>query len=135
MNRRRFVVTSTVSLLVITVAIAGLAYYSDFAAKAFQQGVPTAIRYLPSDTKAVFGMNVQKFVKSTVYADIMQKHGQEIGTNLTEFTTMTGVDPRTDVDYVIGAGRPSQSALSVFVPARRCSSCAVHSRSRSRCSA
>src|SRR5512143_3635484 len=98
MNRRRFVVASTVSLLVITAAIAGLAYYSDFVAKAFVQGVPNSIRYLTADTKAVFGMNVQKFIGSTVYADIMQKHGQEIGTNLTEFTTMTGVDPRKDVD-------------------------------------
>ncbi len=124
MNRRRFVVTSTVSLLVITAAIAGLAYYSDFAAKAFVQGVPNSIRYLPSDTKAIFGINVQKFIGSTVYADIMRKHEQQIGTDLTEFITMTGVDPRKDVDYIIGAGRPSQAkgagvviAVGRFTPA------------------
>jgi hypothetical protein len=124
MNRRRFVVTSTVSLLVITAAIAGLAYYSDFAAKAFVQGVPNSIRYLPSDTKAVFGINVQKFIGSTVYAEIMAKHEQQIGKDLTEFITMTGVDPRKDVDYIIGAGRPSQAksagvviAVGRFTPA------------------
>ncbi len=108
MKRRRFVVASTVSLVVITAAIAGLAYYSDFVAKAFVQGVPGSIQYLPADTKVVFGVNVQKFLRSSVYADIMLKHGQEIGTNLSEFTTMTGVNPQRDVDYIIGAGRSTQ---------------------------
>jgi hypothetical protein len=124
MNRRRFVVISTVSLVVVTLAIAGLAYYSDFAARAFTQGVPNAIRYLPSDTKAVFGMNVKKFIASPIYAQIMQKHEQQIGTDLTEFIAATGVDPRRDVDYIIGAARPSQTkgagaviAVGRFTPA------------------
>jgi hypothetical protein len=108
MNRRKFVVVSTVSLVVVTAAIIGLAFYSDFAANAFVQGVPDAIRYLPADTQAVFGINVQKLVSSEVYLDIMAKHEQQIATDLTEFITRTGVDPRRDVDYIIGAARQSQ---------------------------
>jgi hypothetical protein len=109
MNRRKFVVISTLSLVAVTVAIAGLAYYSDFAAKAFSQDVPKAIRYLPSDTKAVFGMNVQKFIASPIYAQMMQKHEQQIGTDLAAFIAATGVDPRKDVTYIIGAARQVQT--------------------------
>ncbi|MBZ5499477.1 MAG: hypothetical protein LAP85_24020 [Acidobacteriia bacterium] len=108
MNRRKFVVTSTISMLAITIAVVGLAYYSDFAARAFHQNLPEAINYLPADTQAVFGMNVQKFIASPVYSQIMEKHSQEIGTNLAEFIDKTGVDPRRDLDYIIGAGRASQ---------------------------
>lgn len=109
MNRRRFVVISTVSLLAVTAAIAGLAYYSDFAARAFSQGVPEAIHYFPADTKAVFGMNVQRFIASPVYAEMMKNHEQQIGTDLAEFIAATGVDPRRDVSYVIGAGRQTET--------------------------
>jgi len=108
MNRRRFVLASSLILLVVTAGIAGLAFYSDIVAKAFHQNLPDAINYLPADTQAVFGMNVQKFVNSPAYALIMQKHGQEIGTNLSEFVDQTGVDPRQDIDYIIAAGRASQ---------------------------
>jgi len=108
MNRRKFVVVSTVSMLVVTTAVVGLAFYSDFVASAFVQEVPDAIHYLPADTQAVFGINVQKLVASEVYLDIMAKHEQQIAGDLTEFITRTGVDPRRDVDYIIGAGRHSQ---------------------------
>ncbi len=108
MNRRKFVITSTISLVVITVAIAGLAFYSDFAARAFVQDLPNAVRYLPADSQAVVGMNVQKFIASPLYAQLMEKHGQEIGASLDKLVAMTGVDPRRDLDYVIGASRPSE---------------------------
>jgi len=108
MNRRKFVVMSTVLMLALTVAITGLAYYSNFAAKAFQQTLPAAISYLPANTQAVFGINVQKLVNSPIYAQAMAKHGAEIAANLAEFTTKTGVNPSTDIDYIIGAGRPAQ---------------------------
>jgi hypothetical protein len=108
MNRRRFVFTSLLSLLVITVAVAGLALFSNFTAKAFVPELPNAIHYLPADAAAVFGMNVQKFVASPVYDRFMAQHGQEIGTDLAEFIAKTGVDPRKDITYIIAAGRPSQ---------------------------
>ncbi len=108
MNRRKFVITSTISLAVLTVAIAGLAFYSDFAARAFVQDLPSAIRYLPADSQAVVGMNVQKFIASPAYAQLMEKHGQEIGANLDKLVAITGVDPRRDLDYIIGASRPSE---------------------------
>lgn len=115
MNRRRFVVTSTVSMLVITVVVAGLAFYSNFAAKAFHQSLPAAIYYLPADTQAVFGMNVQKFVNSPVYAQIMAKNDPKIGANLAEFTAKTGVDPSRDLNYVIAAARATQQKDSGVV--------------------
>jgi hypothetical protein len=95
-------------MLALTVAITGLAYYSNFAAKAFVQGVPNSIWHLPKDTQAVFGINVQKFIGSAVYTQIMQQHEQQIGADLTEFIAKTGVDPRKDVDYIIGAARAGQ---------------------------
>jgi hypothetical protein len=108
MNRRRFVVMSTVLMVALTVAITGLAFYSNFVAKAFAPSVPNSIWRLPKDTQAVFGINVQRFVGSTVYAQIMQQHEQQIGSDLTEFIAKTGVDPRKDVDYIIGAARVGQ---------------------------
>jgi len=108
MNRRKFVFASTVSLLVVTVAVAGLAFYSNFSANASSQAIPNAINYFPADTNAIFGMNVQKFIGSQVYAQIMQKHEQEIGEDLREFTAKTGVDPRRNIDYIIAASRPGQ---------------------------
>jgi hypothetical protein len=108
MNRRKFVITSTISMLVIVAVVAGLSFFSNFAARAFVQEVPRAVHHLPADSQAVFGINVQKFVASPVYAMFMQKHGQEVGADLGEFINATGVDPRTDIDYIIAAGRPSQ---------------------------
>jgi hypothetical protein len=108
MNRRKFVFTSTISLLVITVAIAGLSFFSNFTARAFVPELPNAIHYLPADSHAVFGMNVQKFIASPIYAEFMAKHGTEIGADLAEFIAKTGVDPRQDITYIIAAGRPAQ---------------------------
>lgn len=108
MNRRKFVVTSTVSMLVITIAVVGLAFYWDFAAKAFVQDLPPAVHYLPADSQAVFGMNVRAFIASPIYAQFVQKHEQEIGKDLSEIIAQTGVDPRRDITYIIAAGRASQ---------------------------
>jgi hypothetical protein len=107
MNRRKFVVLSTVLMLAIILSVAGLAFYSNFAAKASTQ-LPGAINYLPADTQAVFGINVKKFVASPVYAQIAQQHQQEIGKDLSEIIAATGVDPLNDIDYVIGVSRASQ---------------------------
>jgi hypothetical protein len=95
-------------MLALTVAITGLAYYSNSVVKAFVPGVPNSIWHLPKDTQAVFGINVQKFISSPVYTQIMQQHEQQIGADLTEFIAKTGVDPRKDVDYIIGAVRAGQ---------------------------
>jgi len=108
MNRRKFAFTSTVFLVVITVVVAGLAFFSNFAARAFVPDLPTAIHYLPADAHAVFGMNVQKFIASPVYAEFMAKHGTEIGADLAEFAAKTGVDPRRDITYIIAAARPGE---------------------------
>jgi hypothetical protein len=54
-------------------------------------------------------MNVKAFVASPVYAKFQARHGQEVGKDLAEIIDKTGVDPRTDVDYVIAAGKPGDS--------------------------
>jgi hypothetical protein len=124
MNRRKFVVTSTVAMLAITIAVVGMSFYSNFAARAFGQGLPATVHYFPADSQVVFGMNVQAFINSPVYAQIMQQHEQEIGKDLSDVVAKTGVDPRKDVDYVVAAGRPNQQkgagvviAVGRFVPA------------------
>ncbi len=105
MKHRTFVVTSTVVMFVMTGVVAGLALYSTIAVKASIPGLPDSISYLPPDSQAVFGMNVQKFIASPVYARFEQKHGQQIGSDLAEFIAKTGVDPRHDIQYIIAAGK------------------------------
>ena len=125
MNRRKLIITVAVSMVVVTLAIAGLAYFSGFPASAFVQDLPVAVHYLPSDSQAVFGMNVRRFTASPLYAQFMDRHGQEIGADLAEFIANTGVDPRRDVRYIIAAGRAGHSkgtgvviAVGDFNPAK-----------------
>jgi hypothetical protein len=124
MIRRKFVVSSTVAMLAITIAVVGLSLHSDFAARASGQGLPVAVHYLPADSQAIFGMNVRAFINSPVYTQIAQQHEQEIGKDLADIVAKTGVDPRRDVSYVVAAGRPNQQkgagvviAVGSFVPA------------------
>ncbi len=104
MNHRKFVVASTVLMLAAAGIVAGLAFYSNFSATASISKLPAAVGYLPRDVQAVFGMNVQKFVASPVYAQFQKTHGEEIGKNLAEFIAKTGVDPTKDVLYVVAGG-------------------------------
>ena len=105
MKHRSFVVASTVILFLVAGVVAGLALYSTVAVKASIPGLPEAVAYLPSDAQAVFGMNVKRFVESPIYARFEQKHGEEIGKDLSEFIAKTGVDPRRDVHYIVAAGK------------------------------
>jgi hypothetical protein len=107
MRHRSFVVTSTVILFFVAGVIAGLSFYSAVIVKAQMPGLPEALAYLPTDSQAVFGMNVDRFVQSPVYARFEQQHGQEYGSDLAEFIQKTGVDPRKDIRYVVAASRPS----------------------------
>jgi len=92
-------------MLILAATVAGLAFFTNFTASASLQDLPGAIRYLPADCQAVFGMNVQKFVASPVYVQMNERHGQKIGTDLEQFIAATGVDPRRDIAYIIGAAR------------------------------
>lgn len=105
MNRRKFVVASTVSMLAMVALIAGLSWYSSFSAKAAIGDLPPAVRYFPADTQAIVGVNVQAFLSSPFYARAEAKHSREIGSGLAEFVEKTGVDPRTDLDYMVMGGR------------------------------
>lgn len=105
MNHRKFFVTSTVVLFFVAVIAAGLALYSGMHVSASMPDLPKSVRYLPADCQAVFGMNVQKFIASPVYAKFEAKQGEDFGKDLTEFASRTGVDPRKDVDYIIAGGK------------------------------
>jgi hypothetical protein len=105
MNHRKFVVTSTVILFFVAGIAAGLALFSGMQASASMPDLPKAVRYLPADYQAVFGMNVQKFVASPVFAKFEAKQGENFGNDLAEFSSRTGVDPRRDVDYIIAGGK------------------------------
>ncbi len=105
MNHRKFVITSTVVMFLIAGTVAGLALYTSFAVKASIPGLPEAVAYLPADCQAVFGMNVQKFIASPIYAKFEEKHGQDVGKDLGEFIAKTGVDPRRDISYIVAGGK------------------------------
>ncbi|HYK92367.1 MAG TPA: hypothetical protein VE398_26635 [Acidobacteriota bacterium] len=105
MNHRKFVVTSTITMLVVAGIVAGLAFYSNVIVRASVPDLPEVIRYLPADYQVVFGMNVDRFVKSPVFMKFQEQHGQEFATNLQEIITKTGVDPTRDLHYLVAAGR------------------------------
>jgi hypothetical protein len=106
MRHQKFVVTTTVLMLATAGVVAGLAFYSThaFTVTAAPE-VPEVIHYLPAGSQAVFGMNVQKFIQSPVYQRVQARHGDGIGQDLQDFIAKTGVDPRRDVRYIVGAGR------------------------------
>jgi hypothetical protein len=105
MNRRRFVFTSSILMILIAGVVTGLALYSTYIVSASLPGLPEAVAYLPAESHAVFGMNVRKFVDSPVYAKFEAKHGQRIAADLADFIARTGVDPRRDLSYVVAGGR------------------------------
>ncbi len=108
MSHRKFVVTSTVTMLVIAGVVAGLAFYSNVIVRASVPDLPGIIRYLPADYQVVFGMNVDKFVKSPVFLKFQAQHGQEFASHLQEIITNTGVDPTRDLHYLVAAGRAGE---------------------------
>jgi len=105
MKHRKFVVTSTVVMFILVGVVAGLALYPSMVVNASIPGLPEAVAYLPMDSQAVFGMNVQKFIASPAYATFEQKHGDQVGKDLADFIAQTGVDPRKDISYVVASGR------------------------------
>jgi hypothetical protein len=115
MNRRRIFFTSTIIMLAITITVAGFAFYSNFTASAFVQGAPDAAQFFPVQTQAVFGMNIQRFTTSPIYARIMQQHERDIGRNLAEFSSKTGVDPGRDIKYILGGAWSSHAKEGVVI--------------------
>jgi hypothetical protein len=109
MNHKNFVITSSVLMFLVVGIVAGLAIYSGFGVKASIPDLPEAVSYLPADCKAVFGMNVKRFIASPVYAKFEEKHGQEMGKDLAEFIAKTGVDPRKDISYIVAGARTIES--------------------------
>src|SRR5262245_58488006 len=106
MNHRRFVLLSTAALVVAAAAVGGLAIYSSYVVSAANPGLPEALNWLPATSRAVFGVNVQKFLASPAYDRLERKHGKSITDDLADFTAQTGVDPRRDLHYLIAAGAP-----------------------------
>jgi hypothetical protein len=109
MRHKKFVVTSTVLMFCFVAVVAGLAFYSKFRAAASAPEVPQVIHYLPAGAQGVFGMNVQKFLASPLYKRFEAKGGARVGQDLQDFVARTGVDPRTDIHYVVAAGVPGEA--------------------------
>jgi hypothetical protein len=105
MNRRKFVVVSSVMMFAVAGLVAGLTLYSSFVANAAIGTLPAAVKYFPADSQAIVGINVRAFLNSPFYAKIEAKRGAQVGAELAEFIEKTGVDPRRDVDYVVAGGR------------------------------
>jgi len=106
MKQRKAVVASI--LVGVAVVVAGIAIYTNHAAKASVAGLPDALNNLPSDCQFVFGMNVQKFVTSPMYTKFQQQQTPAIGSDLSQFTLATGVDPARDINYLVAGGRAKE---------------------------
>lgn len=105
MSRKKFVVTSSIAMVLIAGIVASLAFYTNYVANASVRNLPEALSYLPANSQAIFGMNVQKFVSSPAFTKFEDKHGKQFANNLAEFITKTGVDPRRDLTYIVAGGR------------------------------
>jgi hypothetical protein len=105
MKNRGFAVTSAITLFLAAGIVGGLAFYSTVGVNAQVADLPASIAYIPQDVQAVFGMNVERFIGSSIYQVWEQQHGAEFATDLAEFTSKTGVDPRKDIRYIIAAGK------------------------------
>ena len=109
MIRRRLVTSPAIAI----VLIGGLALFTNFTAKVSGQGLQPVFYDLPADSHFVFGVNVQAFLASPVYSQFAQQHAQEITAHLNEFIAATGVNPQTDIPYVVGAARQKDSGVVV----------------------
>ena len=101
MKCRNVVAITVMVMLGIASAGAIVALCTNFSVKASAQSLP-ALKNIPSDYHFVFGVNVQRFVKSSAFAELLQKI--PAGSELMAFIDKTGVDPTRDVSYLIGAG-------------------------------
>jgi hypothetical protein len=106
MKHRKFVVAS--ALTAIALAVAVTVFYASYSAKASTPSLSDALNNLPADCQFVFGMNVQKFVASPIYAKFRQKQSAHIGNDLSQFIAATGVDPERDIHYLVAAGRAKE---------------------------
>jgi hypothetical protein len=110
MKHRKFVFVSTLIMLGIAGAVAGVALYTNYSVKASAPSLPDALGNLPSNYQFVFGINVPKFVASPAYARFRQNQNPQIGNDLALFIEKTGVDPARDVSYLVAAGRSGEKA-------------------------
>jgi hypothetical protein len=101
-SRKSAVIGLTVLL---GVAVAGLLLYTNYPVKASVPSLPSALRNIPADSQFVFGVNVQKFTASSVYAKLRQRQNQPMGKDLADVIEKTGVDPARDLLYMVAAGR------------------------------
>jgi hypothetical protein len=113
MKHRKFVVAST--LMVMAFVVAGMVLYTNHSVKAAPPSLSDAWGQLPSDCQFIFGMNVQKFVASPVYAKFKQKQSGQVGSDLSQFINATGVDPERDIYYLVAAGRVKEKSKGAGV--------------------
>jgi hypothetical protein len=100
MKHRKFVVVSAWMAFVI----AGIALCANNSAQAAPPSIDL-LNNIPANCQFIFGMNVPKFVASDLYRKARLKNNAQIGNDLAQFVNATGVNPETDIDFLVAAGR------------------------------
>jgi hypothetical protein len=90
-------------------AIAGIALCPNNSAQAAPPSIDV-LNDLPADCQFVFGMNVPKFVASDLYRKARLKKSARIGNDLAQFVNATGVNPESDIDFLVAAGRTKEKS-------------------------
>jgi hypothetical protein len=108
MKNRKCVAAST--LTIIALAMIGMVLCANNSAKASTPSPSDVLNILPSDCQFVFGMNVQKFVASSLYTNAKQKKSAQMGNDLSQFVNATGVDPERDIHFLMAAGRTKEKS-------------------------
>jgi hypothetical protein len=113
MKHRKSVIASTV--MVVAVIAAGTVFCTNNYAKAAPPSLQDVLNILPADSHFVFGMNVQKFVASPIYAKFKQEQCGRVGNDVSQFIKATGVDPERDIYYLVVSGRANQEVNGVVI--------------------
>jgi hypothetical protein len=97
-----------INLLLLTIASAtgvfGL-YAESTGSTQPKSRLPESINKLPSESQFVFGINMKKVGALPALANFRQAVMQQMGKDLSDFVSRTGIDPSKDITYILGAGR------------------------------
>lgn len=116
MTKTRWMLISTLSLIMGGLGFALLGAYSRHSVQAQGSNLPKTVHYLPEGSKLVAYVDVRKLVYSPAYQTFENEHGHNFTHELQGFIQSTGLDPRQDLDSVVFAagshdGKPSGVAI------------------------
>jgi len=102
MKHYKNVIVST--LMIMAFAIAGIVLCTNNSAQAAPPSLDV-LNNIPANCQFVFGMNVPKFVASDLYKKARLNNSSQIGNDLIQFVNATGVNPESDIVFLVAAGR------------------------------